>query len=270
MLRILTVLIALLILSTAHAAEWHDVMSPSKFGEAEIIRGELHLPAKETHGNGPFPAVVLMHGCGGLTPAVKQGLDAHADALNEAGFAALILDSFGPRNLAGGQVCENVDQLVRMRHSRRADAAGAHAFLAERSDIDGANIFLMGQSNGAGTAVLAAQPSFAQATGTDAAFRAVAAFYPWCGSFDSYRLTTPLLILSGSEDGWTPPASCAKRVGKMKGADYQVEVYDGATHSFDLPIERQEYAGQVVAGDAPAALAARARMIAFFRENMAR
>ena len=255
-----------LIAAPASAAEWHDVLSPSKYGEPETIRGELHMPPDD----GPFPAVVLMHGCGGLTGAVKEGLDAHAAALNEAGFAALILDSFGSRDLAGGQVCENVDQLVRQRHARRADAAGAHAFLAARADIDGTNIFLMGQSNGAGTTVLAAQPSFAAATGTDVQFRAIAAFYPWCGSFDSYRLTTPLLILAGSADDWTPPKSCLGRVGKMQGATYSVEVYDGATHSFDLPIERQTYAGQTVAGDPTAAHSARTRMIAFFRENMAR
>ena len=190
MIRLLALLFTFCLAQPASAAEWHDIASPSKYGEPEIIRGELHLPT----GDGPFPAVVLMHGCGGLSAAVKQGLDAHAAALNDAGFAAMILDSFGPRDLAGGKVCENVDQLVRQRHARRADAAGAHAFLQTLPEVDGGNIFLMGQSNGAGTAVLAAQPSFAKATGLDVPFRAVAAFYPWCGSFDSIQLTTPLLV----------------------------------------------------------------------------
>jgi len=252
-----------LVTTPAFAAEWSDIVSPSKYGEPETIRGELHMPS----GDGPFPAVVLMHGCGGLSPAVKQGLDGHADALNDAGYAALILDSFGPRGVGDGSVCNNVDTLIRYRHKRRADAAGAYQFLATHSDIDTANIFLMGQSNGAGTAVLAAQPSFASATGTDAKFRAIAAFYPWCGAFDSYTLTTPLLILTGSADDWTPPENCVKRVGKMTGAAFEVEIFDGATHSFDLPIERQTYAGHTVAGDPAATVSARARMIAFFTSH---
>jgi len=262
MARILALLAALLLSlpapSESFAAEWHDVTVQPKYGDPEIIRGELHMPS----GDGPFPAVVMMHGCAGLTPLVAEGLEAHAAFLNENGFAALILDSFGPRDLDGGVVCESIEALTRARRSRTYDARGAHAFLSSLPGIAPANIFLMGQSNGAGTAV---DVAFAK----DAPYRAVVAFYPWCGSFPGTVLTAPLLVLAGSADDWTPPEACAGRVGLLSGAAYEIEVYEGAHHSFDLAIEPQSYKGHTVGGDPAATEAARSRMIGFFRDHMA-
>ena len=54
---------------------------------------------------GPVPAALMFHGCGG----VRQVQADYADALNEAGFAAIIVDSNGARGIgrigAMTQVC---------------------------------------------------------------------------------------------------------------------------------------------------------------------
>ena len=52
------------------------------------LRAELSRPA----GDGPFPAVVLMHGCGGWQPAVRYTMNAYADFLVSKGFVVLDLD----------------------------------------------------------------------------------------------------------------------------------------------------------------------------------
>ena len=258
MVRFFVVFAFLLLSAPASAAEWHDIVVQPKYGDPVTIRGELHMP----DGDGPFPAVVMMHGCAGLTQIVGYGLEDHAAFLNERGFAALILDSFGPRGLEGGEVCDTIPALTRARYTRAYDAYGAHAFLAARADIDGANVFLMGQSNGGGVAV-------DQAFDEDTPYRAITAFYPWCGSFPGTVLTAPLLVLSGSADDWTPPAGCVGQIGLMTGAAYDVEIYDGAHHSFDLPMGIRTYKGHSVGGDKAATKAARVRMIAFFRDHMA-
>ena len=54
------------------------------------IGGELSFPP----GRGPFPVIVFMHGCGGLTTLQQRTFEAHARFMAEAGFSALILDSF--------------------------------------------------------------------------------------------------------------------------------------------------------------------------------
>lgn len=73
------------------------------------LRGELLKP----QGPGPFPAVVLMHGCGGWQPAVHYALEAHAEFLSEHGFAVLDLDSFGPRHDAANAMCASDARLRR-------------------------------------------------------------------------------------------------------------------------------------------------------------
>ena len=48
-------------------------------------------------GDGLFPTVVLMHGCSGLIREANISLLSYANFLNENGYSALILDSFGGR-----------------------------------------------------------------------------------------------------------------------------------------------------------------------------
>ena len=48
-------------------------------------------------GPGPFPAVVLMHTCGGVKNA--QNTKQHAQELLKAGYVVLVVDSFGPRGM---------------------------------------------------------------------------------------------------------------------------------------------------------------------------
>ena len=45
-------------------------------------------------GPGPFPALVLLHGCQGVSPQVKDW----ARWLADRGYVAFVVDSFGPRH----------------------------------------------------------------------------------------------------------------------------------------------------------------------------
>src|ERR1700761_2136715 len=60
-------------------------------GPEARAQGELFLP----DGVGPFPAVVLLHGCDGVGPHYR----AWARRLSSWGYATVLVDSFGPRHV---------------------------------------------------------------------------------------------------------------------------------------------------------------------------
>ncbi len=218
------------------------------------LQAELFRPK----GNGPFPAVVLMHGCGGWQPAVLDTLHAYALSFLDKGYVVLNIDSFGPRGNSGGAVCQSDAALVEALKYRTRDAFDALHYLVSLDFVDAENVFLMGQSNGGSVAINAAKASGSPG------FRAVAAYYPWCGSLGSstVKLNSPLIIFSGGHDDWTPARECRNKVAI--GKSLKVVEYPNAAHSFDVSIPTQRYLGKLVGFDRAAALDSRERMLAFF------
>lgn len=231
-----------------------------------LLRAALYRPS----GDGPFPAVVLMHGCGGWQPAVRYGLQVHARHLQSQGFVVLNLDSFGPRNSSGGKLCASNRALYTALSYRTEDAFDALAYLQRLDFVAADNVFLMGQSNGGAVAIRAAKQRVAAAKSRNAQpFRAIVAYYPWCGELRSrVDLASPLLIFAGGKDDWVPAHEC--QGVRASGAKLQVRVYPDAAHSFDLDIIPQRYLGKLIGGDPQATRDSRARMLAFFSQNMTR
>lgn len=221
------------------------------------LRAELSKPK----GDGPFPAVVLMHGCGGWQPAVLAALHEHAKYFLNRGYVVLNLDSFGPRGNFGGVVCESDARLVRALDYRTSDAFDALRYLYTLRYVDSADIFLMGQSNGGSVAINVAKSHHQRA------FRGVAAYYPWCGSLGAanVELTSPLIIFSGSRDDWVPARDCRHRTST--GAELKVIEYPDAAHSFDLRVISQRYLGKLIGFDKSATEDSRAKMLAFFAKQ---
>lgn len=231
-------------------------------------------------GEGPFPAVVLVHGCGGTernTPhkTVWRGLTNHAAVLNRNGYVTLILDSFSARGITDACHRPLSYYPVQMR-----DALSAVDYLTTLEFVDEERIGFVGQSLGGGTALRLAQ-RIAVNDRTDssrAAFAAFVAYYPYCDSRFSYSLARPVLMMVGSEDNWTPADLCtsfhANAERSNPGQVLELVVYPGAHHSFDLPMEGPYYiAGDfdkryTVAGDPRATYDSRARMLEFLREHL--
>lgn len=196
-------------------------------GDPVVLSGDLRLPS----GPGPYPAVILAHGCGGVGNA-ETGW---APVLREWGYATFVVDSFRGRRLS--EVCTNTPALAGAQ--RIPDAYGALRILATHPRIDARRVVLMGFSHGGGVA-LDASTSWAKATYAPAghpAFRAFVSFYPYCNTVfpERHHLTAPLRVHVGELDDWTPAASCVRLVERLKGAgeDVTITVYPGAHHSFD-------------------------------------
>jgi dienelactone hydrolase len=196
-------------------------------GEPIVLSGDLRFPS----GPGPFPAVILAHGCGGVGNA-EQGW---APVLRGAGYATFILDSFTGRGLR--EVCTNA--LTLSGTQRIPDAYGALRILATHPGIDAGRIALMGFSHG-GILTLGASTVWARDTYAPdgrPAFRAFFPFYPFCGTAypERARISAPLRLHIGEMDDWTPAAPCLELVGELRaaGQDAEIVVYPGAHHSFD-------------------------------------
>ncbi len=232
-------------------------------GDQVLLRAELYRPA----GPGPFPAVVLMHGCGGWQPAVRFSLQTHARFLRDNGFVVLNLDSFGPRRATGGKLCADNRALYRALSYRTQDAFDALHFLQARDDVETSQVFLMGQSNGGAVAIRVAKAASARRYSEGPTFRGVVAYYPWCGEFGGSRVTlgSPLLIFAGGRDDWVPADEC--QGVRSSGAALQVKIYPEAAHSFDLDILPHRYLGNLVGGHPQATEDSRARMLDFFAEG---
>jgi dienelactone hydrolase len=211
--------------------------SIAKGGEAEryvvsdesiTLSGELQFPA----GRGPFPVVILAHTCAGL----GYGEVTWAPRLREWGYATFIVDSFGPRGIAG--VCNDPQRLFPFQ--RVPDVYGALRILATHPDIDANNAFLMGYSHGAILAMNAATrwAKDIYASGTRPAFRAFFAFYPYCNSRYPEReeISAPMRMHVGEVDDWTPAGPCRELTERLraKGYDAQITAYPGAHHAFDM------------------------------------
>ncbi len=236
-----------------------DVLAPKY---SSTISGNLVLP----EGDGPFPAVVLMHGCDGLSKFVKMGIQRHARILRESGYATIILDSFSSRGKNGGGLCESDDGLSAARYYRTFDAFNTLQFLKSQDYIDDKNIFLYGLSNGGSVAIIVAGGGQQLNYPEELKFTAVAAFYPWCGMYIDH-LSSPLIVLGGELDDWTPPDGCANQIDSVQGAEFKVIVYPDSYHSFDLPVPVQTYAGHLVGGNSKSTEAARNAMLKFFDKH---
>jgi len=103
--------------------------------------GSIILP----EGQPPYPAVIVLHGCNGVSPNTF----AWARRLASWGYAALIINSFTPRRLV--QVCDGSRALP--GPERAKDVFAGAAYLRTRSDIDPARIAVLGYSHGGWTAL---------------------------------------------------------------------------------------------------------------------
>jgi dienelactone hydrolase len=208
-------------------------------GSPTSIDGYLFKPA----GQGPFPALVALHGCSGLFTRdgrfQKRDWD-WAKRLQGLGYVVFFADSLTPRGVE--EICTRKDIGATMPFRERPrDAYGALRWLQSQPFVRKDRIGLLGWSNG-GSTVLSAIHARSQArqAGTTDDFRVAVAFYPGCRAAEkNVRWTTriPLTILIGEADDWTPASLCSSLVNRAcrEGAPVEIVTYPEAHHAFDTP-----------------------------------
>ncbi|MCU0884571.1 MAG: dienelactone hydrolase family protein [Beijerinckiaceae bacterium] len=231
--------------------------------EVELVAA-LYRPS----GPGPHPAVIALHGCGGLFNRSGAPTARHADwgqRLADAGFLVVMPDSFRSRGL--GSQCGISNRSVRPSRERVADVLATKIWLQARSDVKASAVSLLGWSNGGSTVLAAVRSDRRPGDASPDIARAVA-FYPGCrgqAESSSFRTRLPLLIMIGEADDWTPAAPCKAlaEAARARGEALDLKLYPGAYHDFDHPgrpvTERRDLAftadgsGTARAGTNPAA-----------------
>jgi dienelactone hydrolase len=188
------------------------------------IWGHLSRPKRQ----GPHPAIVLMHGCGGI----QQSHLNWASQLNDAGYVTLVVDSFRPRSVI--RQCQGDRLSATTAAGRVLDAYGALEFLSSQSYVDQNRIGLIGWSHG-GRAALAAVSKNGAGSRFPNSFKAVATFYPYC--IPGRKFSVPVMVLIGEKDDWTPASECSKLAANNAGQGPEVDLvlYPNAFHAFDDP-----------------------------------
>lgn len=188
-------------------------------------------------GQGPFPAIVAMHGCSGLWSSknATQLSPRHADwgrRLAALGYIVIFPDSYGSRGL--GAQCKNDDRQVEPYRERVEDANAARRYLQTLPYVKPDAIALLGWSNGGSTVLYTVRPKDKPKADTPD-FRAAVAFYPGCtaqaGKGD-WATRVPLLIVMGDADDWTPATPCRK-LAAANPDSVKLILYPGAYHDFD-------------------------------------
>lgn len=243
MVRASTVLVALLLGAIsqipARAAQYVDPAShapdlafPRSASELSFF-SPLTMGIWKPAGDGPFPAVILVHSCAGLT---KQNLAFWRKEALRRGYVAFVIDSFSSR---GSPTCLPVLPASHARGVR--DLLQAVEHLKSLPFVDKSRIGMIGTSWGAMIGLLAASPTWVERSLPGGRVGAVVGLYPVCRAhatgFEFVRpdLTTPTLVLMGGRDTEAPGDACVSSLQSLKERNAPAEwhVFPTATHCWD-------------------------------------
>jgi dienelactone hydrolase len=197
----------------------------------------LHAQLYKPDGDGPFPTVIALHGCGGLgghsEPVLPRYRD-WAEQLLKAGHAVLLPDSYGSREL--GPQCRVKERQVLARRERVADISAARQWLSQQPWVANDRVSLMGWAGGGSALLWAVRPQLSSRN-TLPDFRSAIAFYPDCrvSSGLGWSTRVPTLLLIGAKDDISSPSACRTMIDGARGrsALTRIEIYPGASHDFD-------------------------------------
>jgi dienelactone hydrolase len=199
--------------------------------------GTLHAQLYKPDGDGPFPTVIALHGCGGLAGRSEPVLPRYGDwaeQLLKGGQAVLLPDSYGSREL--GPQCRVKERTVRARRERVEDIMAAKQWLLQQPWVARDRISLLGWGSGASALLWAVRP---QSLTRDIApdFRSAIGFYPDCrmSAGLGWSARIPTLILIGGKDDVSSPPACRQMIDGARGrsALTRFVVYPSAYHDFD-------------------------------------
>jgi dienelactone hydrolase len=197
-------------------------------GKPTVVAGELRIPKP---GSDKLPAVVLVHGSGG----VNGSTDRWAQELNSIGIAAFILDSFTGRGIVNtGSDQSQLDSVAMM-----VDAYRVLGWLARHPRIDPNRITVMGFSKGGVAAVYSSNERFRKLyAAADQSFAAHIGLYTPCNTTyrDDVKTTgKPIRLFHGIADDYVSIGPCRTYAERLKGAgaDATLTEYPDAHHAYD-------------------------------------
>ena len=224
----------------AKATQQESNLPAAILGQAGAPRGDVvhYLPDDPSttgylvvpEGEGPFPAVILIHEWNGLVDRVRQVADAMADE----GYVALAADMYG------GRTGSNRDENMALMQEAQGDPArmianldAAARLLRERQDVTG-KVATMGWCFGGGVAL-----SYAiggeNHDGTAIFYGRLVEDPQLLASLDH-----PIYGTFAEMDSGIPPDQVERFAGALRaaGIENDIHIYDDVQHGFWLWVDR--------------------------------
>jgi dienelactone hydrolase len=199
-------------------------------GKPVMLAAELRLPVGTS---AKFPAVILIHGSGGIGGA----MDMWTHNLNQAGIATVVVDSFSGR----GIISTVQDQTQLGSLAMMVDAFKALEITAAHPRIDAKRIYVMGFSKGAVASIFSASTRFKQKYAGQAQFAGHIGLYTPCNTRylgDTEVTGAPMRLFHGITDDYVNIIPCRGFVEelKKKGIDISLTEFPDSDHSYDGPL----------------------------------
>jgi len=193
-------------------------------------------------GDGPFPAIVAIPGCSGISsddiaaeeanPALReddllfrQHYRGMAESLSAEGRVVLLIDIHS----AEGVLTACNGQISNERIAEYIDEA--IAFAKSLPGVNPDNISVIGWSMGGGGVLKWLHGP----RNEGASVRSAIAVYPSCSKLQDLTTSIPVLMLLGGADDIADPSKCEDLVRRATiGADVAIVNYPGARHGFDI------------------------------------
>ena len=213
-----------------------DLSFPKQAKELGLFSA-LEMGVWKPEGDGPFPALIIVHTCGGI----RQQIAYWRKEAVRRGYVAFVIDSFSSR---GSTSCRPLPPVSMARGVKDVFDAAEH--LKTFPFVDKSRIAVLGVSWGAMVGLRSGSPGFvAKAAPAGTPLSAVVSLYPACylppfgtspgGEFLLSDVSTPTLVLMGGQDNETQPQECLSRLAPLKerGAPVEWHVFANATHCWD-------------------------------------
>ena len=205
-------------------------------GQSHLLAAELRIPQGQ---KAKFPAVVLIHGSGGISGS----MDLWVHALNQAGIATLVIDTFSGR----GVTSTVQDQSLLHSLAMMVDAYRGLDLLAKHPRIEPSKISIMGFSKGAVASVFSASTRFKAMYGSSAKFASHIGLYTPCNTRfmgDTNLTGSPMRFFHGTTDDYVNVVPCRVYVAelKTKGVDISLTEFANTQHGYDSPLAPEKLA----------------------------
>ena len=213
---------------SANPFSFNDVITNLENQEKQEVYGNLVIPDDTLNPQKKYPLIIGVAGSLGWGEHHYKYLEMY----QEMGIATFELNSFksrGIKSTVGSQTEVTIAAMI-------LDAYKALEILSNHPRIDKNKISITGWSLGGGVTLFSAWLPLKNAINKNLSFASHLAFYPPCFiDPESIEFSqSPIHILIGELDNWTPSQPCYELVEKLKNnANIDITIYEDSHHSFD-------------------------------------
>lgn len=224
---------------SANPYSFNDIITDLDKQEKQEVFGELVIPKDSIDSEKKYPLIIGVAGSLGWGEHHYKYLKMY----QEMGIATFELNSFKSRNITSTVGTQNTITIAAMI----LDAYRAFEVLAEHPRIDKNKVSITGWSLGGGVTLFSAWLPLKEAINKELSFASHLAYYPPCfiDPDNTDFSKSPIHILIGELDNWTPSAPCNDLVNKLNSkTNISLTIYEDSYHSFDrdAPVIRDENA----------------------------